>query len=103
MSKKSPPENRIHKLTRPVTVATVDGAVIVTSPSTGQVFTANTSARVIVDALAEGASRADLVRLLARKFRTKTQDHLDEGQLTLDVDECLFFLANEGLIDHAAL
>jgi hypothetical protein len=103
MTRKSPSESRIHKLTRPVTMTIVDGAVIVTSPSTGQVFTANPSARVIVEALAKGATRADLVRLLSEKFRTKSQGPLDEGQLVLDVDECLFFLANEGLIDHAAL
>lgn len=83
---------------------TRDGAdVMMTVPSTGQIFLLNAVAARIAESLVDGATRADIVRSILDAFKNADRSALDPGVVSGDVDRAIYDLAREGLLDHAAL
>jgi hypothetical protein len=75
-----------------------DNLTLLTVPSTGQVLCLNPTARIVVMMLAEGTSRDAIVAAIMEAF-----DEDDATRVRLDLNECLFDLAQEGLLDRGIL
>lgn len=86
------------KLTHEVAITSRDGDALLTVPATGQVLVLNAAARLIIERLAGGAQRGELLAALADRWPEE-----DEGRLASDLDAALADLATEGLLDRDAL
>ncbi len=75
-----------------------DGLTLLTVPSTGQVLCLNPTARLVVTLLEQGTTRDDMVEAIMDAF-----DADDSARVRLDLNECLFGLAQEGLLDRGIL
>ena len=75
-----------------------DGLTLLTVPGTGQVLCLNPTARLVVSLLVKGSTRDDMVQAIMDAF-----DADDPTRVRLDLNECLFGLAQEGLLDRGIL
>lgn len=86
------------ELEHAVTFTEKDGLTLLTVPATGQVLALNPTARLVVKKLEGGATRDEIVGAIMEKF-----DASDDVKVRLELNECLFGLAQEGLLDRGIL
>ena len=85
-------------LTEKIEWIDADGRKLLSVPSTGRVLLVNDTARLVVEALGEGATRSEIVERLAAGY-----PDVDRDELERDLARCLLDLTREELVDDRRL